>query len=199
MRFWMPGRPGRAMTAGDPVRQAECSPANDKGSIRVGDDRGGRCARRRVPTCECRRVRRPSVAARPGRSWLPGGAVGLVPRGGDSGTYAPAPPACPGWHDGRMFETPVAPDAPSRRSGRGDWVGFVVRDAVFGDAAARLVDARLAVPLVLALTAIYVATCALLPSADIAVPFAIVPLGHPAESKPPSDRYDEARVHRERW
>jgi diguanylate cyclase (GGDEF)-like protein len=75
-----------------------------------------------------------------------------------------------------MFETPVAPDAPSRRGGRGDWVGFVVRDAVFGDAAARLVDARLAVPLVLALTAIYVATCALLPSADIAVPFAIVPL-----------------------
>ena len=25
------------------------------------------------------------------------------------------------------------------------------------------------------------------------------PLGHPAERKPPSDRYDEARVHRERW
>jgi nitroreductase len=31
------------------------------------------------------------------------------------------------------------------------------------------------------------------------VPFAVVPLGHPAESKPPADRYDEARVHRERW
>ena len=52
----------------------------------------------------------------------------------------------------------------------------MVRDAVFGDAAARLVDARLTVPLVLALTAFYVAICALLPSADIAVPFAIVPL-----------------------
>ncbi len=31
------------------------------------------------------------------------------------------------------------------------------------------------------------------------VPFAIVALGHPAERKPPSERYDEARVHRERW
>jgi nitroreductase len=31
------------------------------------------------------------------------------------------------------------------------------------------------------------------------VPFAIVPLGRPLEHKEPSDRYDEARVHRERW
>jgi nitroreductase len=31
------------------------------------------------------------------------------------------------------------------------------------------------------------------------VPFAIVLVGHRAESKPPSDRYDAARVHRERW
>jgi nitroreductase len=34
---------------------------------------------------------------------------------------------------------------------------------------------------------------------DSVVPFAVVPIGHPAESKPPADRYDEARVHRERW
>ena len=52
----------------------------------------------------------------------------------------------------------------------------MVRDAAFGDVAARLVDARIAVPLVFAMTALYVAICALLPAADIAVPFAIVPL-----------------------
>jgi nitroreductase len=40
---------------------------------------------------------------------------------------------------------------------------------------------------------------ALLGIPESVVPFAIVPLGHPAESKPPSDRYDAARVHRERW
>lgn len=32
-----------------------------------------------------------------------------------------------------------------------------------------------------------------------AVPFAFVPLGWPAESKPREDRYHEARVHRGRW
>lgn len=31
------------------------------------------------------------------------------------------------------------------------------------------------------------------------VPFALVPLGRPAERKPPADRYDVARVHHERW
>ena len=31
------------------------------------------------------------------------------------------------------------------------------------------------------------------------VPFAIVSVGHPGETKPPGDRYDESRVHRERW
>jgi nitroreductase len=31
------------------------------------------------------------------------------------------------------------------------------------------------------------------------VPFAIVPFGWPGERKPPSDRYDEARIHHERW
>jgi len=30
-------------------------------------------------------------------------------------------------------------------------------------------------------------------------PLALVPVGHPAEQKPPADRYDPARVHRERW
>ncbi len=31
------------------------------------------------------------------------------------------------------------------------------------------------------------------------VPFAIVPFGWPQERKPPADRYDEARVHHDRW
>jgi len=31
------------------------------------------------------------------------------------------------------------------------------------------------------------------------VPFAIVPLGWPAEHKEPAERYDPTRVHRERW
>lgn len=31
------------------------------------------------------------------------------------------------------------------------------------------------------------------------VPFAIVAVGHPAQRKPPAERYDPARVHRERW
>jgi nitroreductase len=34
---------------------------------------------------------------------------------------------------------------------------------------------------------------------DAIVPFALVPVGYPAEEKPPADRYDEARVHRNRW
>ena len=34
---------------------------------------------------------------------------------------------------------------------------------------------------------------------DDIVPFAIVSVGHPAETKPPSRRYDDARVRRERW
>ena len=29
--------------------------------------------------------------------------------------------------------------------------------------------------------------------------FALVPVGWPAEDKPPSDRYDEQRVHLDRW
>jgi nitroreductase len=31
------------------------------------------------------------------------------------------------------------------------------------------------------------------------VPFAIVSVGHPGETKRPAERYDDARVHRERW
>ncbi len=31
------------------------------------------------------------------------------------------------------------------------------------------------------------------------VPFALVAVGHPAEEKPPAARYDEKRVHYERW
>jgi len=31
------------------------------------------------------------------------------------------------------------------------------------------------------------------------VPFAIVAVGHPARRKPPGERFDAARVHRERW
>ncbi len=31
------------------------------------------------------------------------------------------------------------------------------------------------------------------------VPFALIPIGHPAERKPPANRYSEARVHQNRW
>jgi nitroreductase len=31
------------------------------------------------------------------------------------------------------------------------------------------------------------------------VPFAFIGVGHPSEEKPPSERFDEERVHRERW
>jgi nitroreductase len=34
---------------------------------------------------------------------------------------------------------------------------------------------------------------------DEVVPFAVVALGHPAETKQPADRFDPERVHRERW
>ena len=40
---------------------------------------------------------------------------------------------------------------------------------------------------------------ALLGIPEDVVPFAIVPVGHPAEHKGPSDRYDPGRVHIERW
>ena len=31
------------------------------------------------------------------------------------------------------------------------------------------------------------------------VPMALVPVGHPGETKPPAGRYQESRVHRDRW
>jgi nitroreductase len=34
---------------------------------------------------------------------------------------------------------------------------------------------------------------------DDVTPLAVVPVGHPAERKPPADRYTPERVHRERW
>ncbi len=34
---------------------------------------------------------------------------------------------------------------------------------------------------------------------DEIVPFSLVPIGHPAEQKPPAGRYDAARVHHDRW
>jgi len=34
---------------------------------------------------------------------------------------------------------------------------------------------------------------------DDVIPFAVVAVGHPAERKSPSDRYDPGRVHAERW
>jgi nitroreductase len=40
---------------------------------------------------------------------------------------------------------------------------------------------------------------ALLGVPETVVPFSIVPFGWPEERKEPSGRYDEARVHRERW
>ena len=34
---------------------------------------------------------------------------------------------------------------------------------------------------------------------DDVIPFAVVPVGHPAESREPSARFDPGRVHHERW
>lgn len=34
---------------------------------------------------------------------------------------------------------------------------------------------------------------------DNAVPFSLISIGYPAEQKPPADRYDESRVHHDRW
>lgn len=31
------------------------------------------------------------------------------------------------------------------------------------------------------------------------IPLALIPVGHPAETKPPTDRYDPSRIHRDRW
>ncbi len=73
-----------------------------------------------------------------------------------------------------MFDVPAAPALQPRRL-RG-WLRFVVRDVLLGDAPEQLLRARIAVPLVGGLTGVYVTVCLLLPSADISVPFALVPL-----------------------
>lgn len=31
------------------------------------------------------------------------------------------------------------------------------------------------------------------------MPFSLIPIGYPAEEKPPGNRYDESRIHRNRW
>jgi len=38
-----------------------------------------------------------------------------------------------------------------------------------------------------------------LPLPDTVVPLCLVPLGHPAETREPVERYDPARIHREQW
>src|SRR5450759_1238101 len=73
-----------------------------------------------------------------------------------------------------MFDTPGAPDPAA--GPLVSWLRFVIRDAILGDAPGRLVHARLAVPLVAGLTGLYVAASLVFARADIAVPFAIVPL-----------------------
>ena len=73
-----------------------------------------------------------------------------------------------------MFDGSVAP-AP-RRGGPRSWLRLVIHDAILGDAPGRLLRARLAVPLVVGLTSLYVAASALSPGTEIAVSFAIVPL-----------------------
>src|SRR5450759_2475381 len=73
-----------------------------------------------------------------------------------------------------MFDTPGAPDPAA--GPLVSWLRFVIRDAILGDAPGRLVHARLAVPLVAGLTGLYVVASLVFATADIAVPFAIVPL-----------------------
>jgi len=73
-----------------------------------------------------------------------------------------------------MFDTPGVP-AP-RRGGPRSWLRLGVHDAILADAPARLLRARIAVPLVGVLTGLYVAASVLTPGHEVAVSFAIVPL-----------------------
>jgi diguanylate cyclase (GGDEF)-like protein len=73
-----------------------------------------------------------------------------------------------------MFDTPVVP-AP-RGGGPRSWLRLAVHDAILTDAPARLLRARIAVPLVGVLTGLYVAASVLTPGHEVAVSFAIVPL-----------------------
>ena len=34
---------------------------------------------------------------------------------------------------------------------------------------------------------------------ETVIPFALIPVGHPAEEKPPSDRFDRSRIHSNQW
>lgn len=34
---------------------------------------------------------------------------------------------------------------------------------------------------------------------DQIVPVSMIPVGHPAEEKPPAERYDETKIHHDRW
>jgi len=40
---------------------------------------------------------------------------------------------------------------------------------------------------------------AVIPLPEEIIPFAILPIGHPAEFKPAENRYDQHRIHREEW
>ena len=73
-----------------------------------------------------------------------------------------------------MFDVPATPALQAR--GLRGWLRFAVRDVVLGDTPARLLRARIAVPLVVGLTGLYVAASVLSPRSEIAIPFAIVPL-----------------------
>ncbi len=34
---------------------------------------------------------------------------------------------------------------------------------------------------------------------DHVIPLGLIPIGHPAEKKPPADRFRSDRIHREKW
>lgn len=39
----------------------------------------------------------------------------------------------------------------------------------------------------------------LIPLPDEVVPFALIPIGYPAETKPPAERFDPSKVHYDKW
>jgi diguanylate cyclase (GGDEF)-like protein len=66
---------------------------------------------------------------------------------------------------------------PAQAEGRlPTWLRFILNEGILGDAPGRLVRSGLAVPLVAGLTAVYVVASLVFADADIAVPFAILPL-----------------------
>jgi hypothetical protein len=74
-----------------------------------------------------------------------------------------------------MVNASVEP-APERRDGPAEWVRLIVRDVILAGAPGRLWRARFAVPLVVGLTALYVAVTLLLPGSEATFSFALVPL-----------------------